>query len=765
MTQAVEHPVHGRVSAWLARPSPALRYGIKLATSVTAAIWIADVSNLSWSLTIWLTVMLVAGPNAGASIAKGLLRIWGTAAAALISIAIYGLFAQQPPLYLASVVGVIALGTYGMTGSRDQYAWMVFGLTAIIILVKGMIGSDQIETLAFERATLTALGVLIVFVADAVFWPERAEEQLRESLAQRTRQLGEMLRRSLDATHPGQAPGEKGALPASPLIQQLGLVAQARGEVAVAPGRAQALTRIALLLEGLASRERLLRRDVATGDRVSAAALFAALEQLGRDLDAALGEAARALAADRTPERFADALARPLARVESQWLARLQAHPGGGGEADQERTGALSTLVPVLSDVVSVLRRLEDALVGLASGQAGSGADPVHKAQTAPIRDWFRLDPIRVQLALRAGMAAGGVIVLMLIMGWNSDEDVLSFIFAPIVAFIFAGMFPTRGAGTLVGVGWALGVLLGWLIADLASAFLFTHLDRMPLSLLYPFAIAGGAGYLIVRGSPLGTFGALFGMITAVLPIFIGDGPPEDVDAAYGLVCGVMLGLATGRIAQLLLWPRTASQTFLERAAAQLELCLRALGGAEPPTERALADLVSAYAKQLAMLGQVHAQAQKEPLERELDDGRRAALLALTQDLFDTALRGRKAAAAAAEAPPPQAAAALAPLREALRREQAAVTASIERVARALRGAAIEPDPGLREAHSEVSSCLDALRARGELAGVAEAGRSEASLAALADQRALSESQLAIETWLSDWRRAEATAPGAPRAL
>ena len=54
-------------------------------------------------------VMFVAQPNAGASIQKGLLRIWGSVASGLVSIAIYGLFSQQPPLMLASLCGVIAV--------------------------------------------------------------------------------------------------------------------------------------------------------------------------------------------------------------------------------------------------------------------------------------------------------------------------------------------------------------------------------------------------------------------------------------------------------------------------------------------------------------------------------------------------------------------------------------------------------------------------------------------------------------------------------
>jgi uncharacterized membrane protein YccC len=187
MAQAVEHVQPSRAAALLWRPSPALRHGIKLGTAVAAAIWIADASKLSWGLTIWVTAMLVMQPNAGASITKGLTRTCGSAAAGLVAIAIYGLFAQQPPLYLASVVGVIAVATYGMLGPRDQYAWMVFGLTTIIILPKAMIGSDAIETLAFERAALTALGVQIVFVVDLLLWPVQAEEQLREGLAERCR--------------------------------------------------------------------------------------------------------------------------------------------------------------------------------------------------------------------------------------------------------------------------------------------------------------------------------------------------------------------------------------------------------------------------------------------------------------------------------------------------------------------------------------------------------------------------------------------------
>jgi hypothetical protein len=277
---------------------------------------------------------------------------------------------------------------------------------------------------------------------------------------------------------------------------------------------------------------------------------------------------------------------------------------------------------------------------------------------------------------------------------------------------------------------------------------------------VYPFAIACGAGILVVRGSPLGVFGALFGMITAVLPIFLGDGPPDDVDAGYGLVCGILLGLAMGRVAQLFLWPRTAMQTFLERAAAQLELCLRALGGAEPGTGGAArgrdgAGLVSAYAKQLTLLGQLHAQAHVEPVERALDDGRRAELLVVIQDLFDACLGADPTPSGAEEALLEESEAALAPLREALDRQAQALVASLAAVAGALRGAEPGPGSGLAEARAAFESQLVALRARPDLAGAAGARRTGEFLARLAASRRLVDSQLELEVWLAGWRRAQ----------
>ncbi len=744
----------------LARPSPAVRHGLKFGTAMAASIWIAFASGLDWGLTIWVTVMFVMQPNAGASIQKGMLRVLGSAAAALVSIAIYGLFAQQPPLMLASICAAFAVSIYGMTGPRDQYAWLVFGFTTMLILLKALSGSDLIETLAFERASLTALGVLIVFVADAVFWPVRANEQLRESLAERCRRLGVTLRRHLETLPSKQVPGETRQPPSSPLIQQLGLVNQFEDEIGATAHRAQTLARIALLLEGLDSRARQLVRDAETEQGDPAPPVRVALERLGRTLHAALTDASECLAADRAPGAFAEASGHALAGFEAERRAQLESlipqAPGerAGSGGDAQRSPSLSAFEPVLRDIVLLLRRLEEALRGLVKQDGESKSGVASDATRRAARQWFRPDPIRLQLALRSGIAGGAVVVAMLGMGWDLDEDLLPMIMAPILAFLLAGISSTRGAATTIVTGLTAGVFLGWLIADLASVFLFTHLDRMPASLVYPFVIAGGAGYLIVRGSPLGPLGSLFGMLVALLPIFIGNAPPHDVDAAYSLVCGVLLGAAAGLTAQRILWPRTAMETFTERAAAQLDLCLETLRDGERGSDRDLPDLVSAYAKQLTLLGQLNAQAHAEPVERALDDTRRAELLALIQDLFDGSLHARRGMAGKEAAVPRNAAAALAPLHMALAHQNEALIASLNAAAGALRGSGPGPTSSLTEASAAVSAQVDALGGHPDLAGAPGASRSAELLAQLASNSVV-ESQLQIEAWLADWHRAD----------
>jgi hypothetical protein len=243
------------------------------------------------------------------------------------------------------------------------------------------------------------------------------------------------------------------------------------------------------------------------------------------------------------------------------------------------------------------------------------------------------------------------------------------------------------------------------------------------------------------------------------LPVFIGDQPPDDVETAYGLTCGIMLGAATGLISQRLLWPSTAMQMFTGRAATQLDLCLRALAERESGGEGAegagvAAGLVSAYAPQLTQLGRLHAQAHVEPVERALDDARRAALLVLIQDLFDASLHLHRLPAGTDDVTSVEPEITHAPLREALNREREALVASLHTAAECLRDAAATSRSGLASARDAVEAILEELRTHSDLHPTLDTQQREAFVIQLSDRRRLVDRQLAIEAWLEDWRRA-----------
>jgi uncharacterized membrane protein YccC len=738
----------------LAHPSPAVRYALKFGTTMAAALWFAYSSELSDKVTIFITVLFVMQPTSGGSIKKGVPRIAGTVACALMCVLIYGMFVQLPPLFLASWCAVIAVGTYGMTGARYPYAWMVFAFTSVIILVKAMAGDDQIETIAFQRASETVMGVLLVVVADSLFWPVRAEPRLREGLAHWAGQLAAALRRALGPQTASRGPSQQAQLPSSPLIPQLGLVDQLGYEIGVSAARVQTFTRIGLLLEGLSSRIRVIEREAMSAERTRSSAQGLALATLGDHIAVAITRASQALTGDRSPDPFSADLDQSLASFEKAPSASSEGVGEGSGAALELEDLRAVALSATLRDAVAVLRNLESSLAELAAPENGSRPSLSHVTWSAGW-SWFRPDPIRVQLALRAAIAAAGALIATLAMGWGA-QDQLAVIMAVIVAFIFAGMSSTRGAAGTIAPGLVAGILLGWLVVDLAIVYLLPHLSRMPMVLMYPFAVAGLAGYLIARGSPLGPLGALFGLVTAILPVFSVSAAPQDVYGPYSLVCGLMLGVAAGFMAQRFLWPRTAMQTFLQRSAGQLDLCAQAVRGENGvSSSRSLARLLSAYAKQLTLLLQLHQQASREPVERALADERRSKLLALTQGLFDASIRSRREFSAitenrdlVAEIDFP-----LTPLSRALIAEDEALIHSMTLAAGALREDDSRANAGLGEAHAQVEAQIEALRGRDDVTAL-DRQQIAQLISGVASRRILVEAQLQIEAWIADWQTA-----------
>jgi hypothetical protein len=399
---------------------------------------------------------------------------------------------------------------------------------------------------------------------------------------------------------------------------------------------------------------------------------------------------------------------------------------------------------------VALLRTLEGVLEGSTSSARSKG--PADEGRPTA---WLELDPFRVQLALRAGIAVCAAFLVPMILGWEINTMV-----AP-MAFMVAAT-ATRGGVTQTLAQLAAIVLFSWLLADLALVYFHPHVGRLPWALAYPISVAGIFAYASHRLPQLALLRSIGGLL-AILPIFGGMAAPEDVYGTYNLVCYLVVGLGTGWAVSRLLWPGTATKLFRQRSAAQLDLCLRAFRLDRQTVDsaargRAARQLLTAYTGQLAQLGPLDAQAAHEPLEEALDGGRRQALLALTQDLFDAVL-GARGAPPAQSMPLLERGGALEPLREALRREDEALLASMQAAADTLRGEApARPaSSALDEASRAVVACLDELRARPELLPSVTAEEREAFLVHLDSRRLLVDRQIAIEGWLADWSASHST--------
>ncbi|MGI9431009.1 MAG: FUSC family protein [Myxococcota bacterium] len=600
MSAAQQERDHAPADGWgLATISPRAAFVIRYAVAIAVSVAVAQTPGLVESQSSWIivTVVSVVMPLSGGSLVQAALRLGGTVAAALVAILLFGLFAQNPPLMLASFFLVQVIGAYGFTGPRYQYAPYCFAFTSGIILGDVVAGKGAVETIAFERASMVAIGILIALVAE-LFSPTRAETSLREGLAARARSLGRAFREALDSENSGllETPRESDSL-----VRQLGLIDSLRAEIGVSRREVTALTHTALQLEILAARASALMQTR------SPSAPSPGREALGRSLESGLERIAEAIAARRAPVPFSRDVADRLRRT------------GEALDASQRE---------LLSDVSNLYADLEETL-----NRVMNGDTPQRTNVSAAPRNWARLriDPFRLKTSFRVGIAVCASYLAMIGLGWPLNLLILQ--------VAFRGASPTtRGASSQRAIAVAVTVAIAWLGLDLAIVYLFPAVGRLPLALIFPILIAGGFAYWRF---PRPTYKDVNdnAMQVALVPAFGSLAAPTDVYGAYSTVCIVALGALVGWASTRLFWPADAETLFRARAARQIELAIEAISTLDSDDSwQQSDDLVRAYGNQLAQIGALDQEARLEPQRQGMDDDRRAELVVLTGHLFEAAL-------------------------------------------------------------------------------------------------------------------------------
>ena len=557
-----------------------VRYGIKVGLAGLLALWCTQLLRLpddNWAI---LTVLVLMSPQFVGSIAfKGLLRVTGTAAGALVGVWLVSDYTSTPEIFLPVLFLVMAFASYkfGQLGAARQapYAYFLLGLTTLVVATDGVTNPTQAWQIGLDRTEEIVVGILSALSVSSLLWPQYAREEFLEAGRAALQTVGRLVSVHARACLDSAAP-----------CPQVDALEQAFG---------QQLAGLRTLQQAGARESTVLAARLAHYDAflVALSHLFQAGLDLRRHRDqawfldqmrpeteallAALGEEFELLTAPRAPGeplrrgRLDEAFGTFEAKVKGLWARGLLV------AAPLEGALALAGPFAALRSLRDELNQLRRALEGFP--RVGQRLLPEANAhgEVLPAIDWFW-----VRVGLKGGLAA---VIAIVCLKWIHPPGSGG---VPLMAWTLTIMgrpFLQAGdSGDLRGFQRALGASLR------LALYAVVLLLSTPFLANYP--VMNGALFLV-----LFAFGFLTARIPGITPwmqgtyltisAFVGLNPQEPVasqtiiDTCIGLGFGYWIATVVGR----LLWPVLPQRILRDDL---LALCrqLQALLNGDSPREQ-----------------------------------------------------------------------------------------------------------------------------------------------------------------------------------
>jgi uncharacterized membrane protein YccC len=153
------------------------RHAIRLSVTMTLAVIVQHLLPLAHGQWIGLTVALVLRPDFSSTFARGVGRIGGTIAGAILASAI----AAFHPDEFGYVVLAITFAALGFALFNVGYALYSVAITGYVVFLLAFGGAPE-HASAIDRVAATALGGLLALIAYAV-WPAWARALVADDLA------------------------------------------------------------------------------------------------------------------------------------------------------------------------------------------------------------------------------------------------------------------------------------------------------------------------------------------------------------------------------------------------------------------------------------------------------------------------------------------------------------------------------------------------------------------------------------------------------
>ncbi|MBE2179960.1 MAG: FUSC family protein [Chthoniobacterales bacterium] len=185
-----------RFPAWLDAGAAAL--GLQMAIAGTAAFYFSQFLRLefpSWS--VFTVIMLLSAQYVGAIQEKAVLRMIGTVLGGLLGYLATGAWQQTPVLYLGMTFAITAFSVAMFSQSRAPYAFLLTGLTFVIIAINGQSDPQMAWQYSLARVEEVLVGVVASLVVQSTIWPRYANEDFLKQLRDTLEELAEATPRGM----------------------------------------------------------------------------------------------------------------------------------------------------------------------------------------------------------------------------------------------------------------------------------------------------------------------------------------------------------------------------------------------------------------------------------------------------------------------------------------------------------------------------------------------------------------------------------------
>jgi uncharacterized membrane protein YccC len=563
--------VIARLRVFFSRQTPALRSAF--ATTLACEIALAIVMTLHLPTPAWalITVFALSAPTAGSSIQKAALRIVGTIVGAGLSVALVQWFDQAPLPFSLALFAVCAVASYGASGGRYPYMYLIGLITTLIIAMETLARPDRTVYVAFARAAEVGVGVAASVLVRLSVWPVRASAKLRGELATTLELGGPVLR--------GETRDDRGAavvaLIASRQLQRT-LLETAGGEGDLTRAQEQRYGHAVTAVNALT-------RHVLAADAIAGAAGSAELAALRAALAQVMGDLGAALRRERGRGGAALASRLEVLRAEAErWAV----------DAPSAQAAALAQVLSALGVELRALAGLVDYL-GPGGGDAPAEVDAAAVAAGPPPRR-FHLDRARLLHAFK--MALVGQTALWLWMVYHLPGGAQGMVSAMFIAQHSVGATLLKGRLRL------LGALCGGTLGILVASFAIPGVSSLGVFCLLTAPVLFASAWLNDGSPRYGYLGFQTGF-AFILTLVAGSSPEPDTLAPVLRASGVLIGIVAASVVLYLVAPVDGWREALRGLGAILTSIARTLRGgavAAGVTERVeLRDQTMAYMAEL----------------------------------------------------------------------------------------------------------------------------------------------------------------------